>query len=84
MLPSPADRVYWRPVLMFLGAIVLALIGFDLLPDVSPFFQDIFVNLIEIQTFALTTIVIVNFMFVIVILILETLLSAVTGRRVQY
>ena len=84
MLPSPADRVYWRPVLIFLGSLLLFLIGFGLFPEISPFFQDIFFNTIALLVFALSTVVVVDLLFIVIIFLLEVSLGAISGRRVQY
>lgn len=84
MMPSPADRLYWRPVLLFFGGIGLLLVGFGLTPDIPPIFEDIFANIIAVLVFALTTVVVVDLLFMAIILAAELILSLVTRRRIQY
>ena len=84
MLPSPADRIYWMPVLVLVGSIAALLVGFDLLPVVPDLFQDFFFDLTAIMVFALSTVVVVDVFFSLFILLLETLLSLTTGRKMQY
>ena len=84
MLPSPADRVYWRPVLLFFGGIAVLLVGFGLMPDIPLVFQDIFFNIIALLVFAFTTVVAVDLLFMAIIFGAELILSLVTRRRIQY
>lgn len=84
MLPSPADRVYWRPVLVFFGILLLLLVGFDLFPNISPFFQDLFFGIILLLVSALTTVLVVDLLFIAIIFLLEFLVGIITGRKVQY
>ncbi len=84
MLPSPADRIYWRPVLLFFGGLTILLLGFDLFPTIPDFIQTTFFNVISILVFALTTAVAVDLFFALCIFLLESILNLTTGRKIQY
>jgi len=84
MLPSPADRIYWTPVLFFLGAVIVLLAGFDLFPTIPIFIQETFFDVVSILVSALTTVVVVDLLFIIFIFLLEFLLTVTTGRKIQY
>ncbi|MEM7035156.1 MAG: hypothetical protein AAF629_36795, partial [Chloroflexota bacterium] len=84
MLPSSADRVYWTPVLIFFGVVLVLLIGFGFFPAIPTVIQETFVDLISVFVFALTTVVIVDLFFIVCIFLFELILSLTTGRRVQY
>ena len=84
MLPSPADRTYWTPILAFLGTILLLLLFFDLIPEIPRYFQEIFLSIISALVFALTTVVVVDLVFIVLIYLVESILGVTTGRRVKY
>jgi hypothetical protein len=84
MLPSPADRIYWAPILLFLGSVFFLLLGLDRLPDIPLVVQNGFANVISVLVFALTTVVAVNIFFIFFIFVLESLLTLTTGRKVRY
>jgi hypothetical protein len=84
MLPSPVDRIYWAPILLFLGSGFVLLLGLDLLPAIPPNIQNGFANIISVLVFALTTVVAVNLFFFFFIFVLESLLTIATGRKVRY
>lgn len=84
MLPSPADRVYWRPVLLFIGVIIVLLVSFDLFPAIPGVLQETLLNIISIFVFAMSTVIVVNLFFITFIFLLELTLGVTTGRRVQY
>lgn len=84
MLPSPADRIYWAPVLIFFGGIVVLLVVFDWVPVVPEVVQELFFGATAVMIFALTTVVGVDIFFILFILFLESLLSLTTGRKISY
>lgn len=87
MLPSPADRLYWTPVLVFFSSLVVILVGLDLLPAIP--------NLTIVMeteappwlaglTSGLLTALAVNVFFCTFIILAESLISVTTGRSIRY
>lgn len=84
MLPSPADRIYWGPVILFFSLIILAAVGFDLLPAIPPILQEYAFNFVAFMASALSIAAAVDLFFVLFISLFEFLLSLTTHRKVQY
>lgn len=84
MLPSPSDRLYWFPVLLFVGFITVVGVGFDLIPAIPEVVQVQVVNFITFMASALSIAVVVDLFFVLFIFVLELTLSVTTQRKIQY
>jgi hypothetical protein len=84
MLPSPADRVYWTPVLLFLGVIIVLGVGLDLLPTIPGAIQEYTFNFVTLMASAFAIAVAVDLFFALFIFLLETTLNITTKRKIQY
>lgn len=84
MLPSPADRLYWTPVLLFFGTISLLLVGLDLLPYKLIISQSKLPNLLAWLSLTMLTAVVVNAFFISCIFIVEILINTTMGRKINY
>ncbi|RME45572.1 MAG: hypothetical protein D6796_10275 [Caldilineae bacterium] len=84
MLPSPSDRLYWGPVLLFIGAMIVLGLGLDILPAIPAGAQTAASNFIAFMASALSIAAAVDLLFVGLILVLETSIGLATGRRIQY
>lgn len=84
MLPSASDRESWRTVLLYLFLALGLAIGLGLNPAISPQLQDFGLAIIARLVSAFTITIAVDIFFIIVIFAVETSLSWVLGRRVQY
>jgi hypothetical protein len=84
MLPSAADRESWRTVLLYLFLALGLAIGLGLNPALSPQLQAFGLAIITRLVSAFTITVAVDIFFIILIVIAETMLSWILGRRVQY
>jgi hypothetical protein len=84
MLPSASDREAWRTVLIYLGLALLLAIGLGLNPTIPPNLQAFGLTLLTRLLSAFTITIGVNLFFILLILIVETVLAWILGRRVQY
>jgi hypothetical protein len=84
MLPSASDRESWRTVLLYLFLALGLAVGLGLNPAISPQFQDFGLAIVARLVSAFTITIAVDIFFIVVIFLLETTLSWVLGRRVQY
>lgn len=84
MLPSPSDRIYWGPVILFFGLILLVAVGFDLIPVMPTVFQDYAFNFVTFMASALSIAAAVDLFFVLFIFLFELSLNLTTNRKVQY
>jgi len=84
MLPSPADRLYWTPVLLFFGVIAALMVGFDMMPVISDSMQEGVNAFFAFMASSFSIAVGVDLFFVVFIFVLEALIGFVTGRRLQY
>lgn len=84
MLPSASDRESWWSVMLYLSLALLLLIGLGINPAFSSDVQAVALTILShlFSAFAIT--LGVDLFFVVVIMILETLLSWMLRRRVQY
>ncbi len=84
MLPSAADRLYWTPVLLFFGVIAALMIGFDIMPVISDSVQEFINTFFAFMVSSFSIAVAVDLFFILFIVVVETLIGFVTGRRLQY
>ncbi len=84
MLPSPADRIYWLPVLLFISFIITISVGLGVITAIPQPVQNYSVQFVVFMTTALGIAVVVDVFFVIFIFVLETSLNVTTNRKVEY
>ena len=84
MLPSASDRMAWRTVLTYLGLALLLAIAFGLNPTMPPQLQQFILTVVSYLFTAFVITVAVDVLFIGVILVVETGLAWLLGRRVQY
>lgn len=84
MLPSPADRGAWRPVLIFIGlvALVLLLSGWRL--ELTANAHVLFREAVNFLIYAMTLIVVTDISAMILVAVLETIVSVLKQQRVVY
>lgn len=84
MLPSQSDRRPWRPVILFLLALLTLLAATNLLAKVPPALTALGLNVVLHLAYAFTLTIIVDLFVAVIIWLLEQLLSLLLGRRVEY
>lgn len=84
MLPSPADRKPWRPVLIFIGLLLLLLLLTGWTPALSDRAHRWLQDTVHFLIYALTLIVVIDLMAALLVAILETLVSVLKQQRVVY
>jgi hypothetical protein len=84
MLPSASDREAWRTVLIYLGIVLVLLVGFELNPTVSPELQVFGLTILTYLLSAFIITIAVDLFFILIIFIIETTLSRILGQQLQY
>jgi hypothetical protein len=84
MLPSTSDRRSWPLVLVFLAVLVSVLYLTDWLPSPSSGLLDVLSGALSHLNLAFTLTLAVDVIFALLILLAESLLSRLTGWRVEY
>ncbi len=84
MLPSASDRESWRTVLIYLGLALILAIGLGLNPTVSLSLQEFVLTIVTYLLSAFVITIAVDLFFVLLIILIETVLAWMLGRRVQY
>ena len=84
MLPSASDRESWRTVLIYLGLALILAIGLGLNPTVSTQLQEFSLSILTFLLSAFTITIAVDLFFIILILFVETAISWLLGKQIQY
>jgi hypothetical protein len=84
MLPSPADRHAWTPVLIFLALVSIVLIAAGWLPRLDPQTATSIRDVIGQLLNAFTLIVAVNLLVSALVVVAEALVGLLRGQRVSY
>ncbi len=84
MLPSKSDRQTWGPVLLYCGAIAILLLVTGVPSQISQGVARGILSGVSYLAYAFTLTVAVDLLFALVLLILESVISHLLGRRVQY
>jgi hypothetical protein len=84
MLPSPADREPWKPLIIFLASIGLIVVGAGWTPQLSPDLRDAILNLVEFLLYAFALTAAIDLLVALLIGLLEGLAVLVLHRRVPY
>ncbi|MCS7261566.1 MAG: hypothetical protein NZ765_12460 [Anaerolineae bacterium] len=84
MLPSPADRKPWRPVLIFIVLITLGLLLTGWAPELSDAVRQWLRDTVQFLIYALTLIVVIDLIAALLVAILETLVGVLKQQRVVY
>jgi hypothetical protein len=84
MLPSASDRRSWPPLLFLLGAIALIVYFSDWVPSPSTGLVGLLSDALTYLNLAFALTLAVDVIFALLILLLELLLTRLTGWRVQY
>jgi hypothetical protein len=84
MLPSPSDREAWWSVLLYLALALFVAVGWGLNPSLSPSVQTFGLTIITYLFYAFVITIAVDFLFILVILLVEAFFAWVLGRQVQY
>lgn len=84
MMPSASDRQSWGSVLLYAAAISSALYALDLLPALPPAFMQSLFSWLKALTYAIGLGVLIDLPIALVLLVVEEILSQLTGQRVQY
>ena len=84
MLPSPADREPWKPLIIFLALMGLIVVGAGWTPQLSPDLRDAILNLVGFLLYAFALTVAIDLLVALLIGLLEGLAVLVLRRRVPY
>ena len=84
MFPSETDRGAWWPVLATLGGLAFLAYALGVVKDIPPDVSNAALDLIRYLAYAFTLTVLVNLVFMLIIAILERLVGALKGTRIQY
>jgi hypothetical protein len=84
MLPSASDRRSWPPVLIFLGGLAALLYFTGWVPSLPPELAGLLPDALSYLTLAFALTLAVDTVFALLIVLLELLLTRLTGWRVEY
>jgi hypothetical protein len=84
MLPSPADREPWKPVLIFLALLGLVIVGAGWTPQLSPDVRDAILNLVGFLLYAFALTLGIDLLMALLLGLTESLAALVLRRRVPY
>ena len=84
MLPSPADREPWKPVLIFLALVGLIIVGAGWTPQLSPDIRDAILNLVGFLLYAFALTLGIDLLVALLLGLIESLAALVLRRRVPY
>lgn len=84
MLPSASDRRAWPSVLIFLGGLVAILYFIGWVPSLPPELTGFLLDALSYLNLAFALTLAVDMVFGLLILLLELLLTRLTGWRVEY
>jgi len=84
MLPSASDRESWRTVLIYLGLALMLAVGLGLNPTISTPVQNFSLTVLTRLLSAFTITIAVDLFFILLILLVETIVSWLLGKQVQY
>jgi hypothetical protein len=84
MLPSPADREPWKPVLIFLALLGLVIVGAGWTPQLSPDVRDAILNLVGFLLYAFALTLGIDLLVALLLGLTESLAALLLRRRVPY
>jgi hypothetical protein len=84
MLPSPADREPWKPVLVFLALLVAAVVAAGWTPRITPGVSNTLLNVIDFLLYAFTLTVAIDALVALFIIFVEAVAVVVRRERVSY
>ena len=84
MLPSPADREPWKPVIVFLAILSAVIVGAGWTPRVSPDFRDAILDVVGFLLYAFTLTVAINMLMAFLVALAESIAVILRRQRVQY
>ncbi len=84
MLPSASDRESWQTVFIYLGLAFVLAVGLGLNPSLPIGVQQFGLDLLVYLLAAFVITIALDLLVVLIILLLETALGLLLGRRVQY
>jgi len=84
MLPSPADREPWKPVIVFLALLGLIIVGAGQTPQLSSDTRDTILNLVGFLLYAFALTLAIDLLVALLIGLVEGLAVLVLRRRVPY
>jgi hypothetical protein len=84
MLPSPADREPWKPVIVFLIILSVVTIGAGWTPHLTPEVSDAVLNVVGFLLYAFTLTVAIDVLVTLFIALVENIAVIVRRQRVPY
>lgn len=84
MLPSPADREPWKPVIVFLALLSVVVIGAGWTPQITPEVQKTILDAVGFLLYAFTLTVAIDVVMVTLIALVENITVALRRERVPY
>ena len=84
MLPSPADREPWKPVIVFLALLALVVVGAGWTPQLNPETRDAILNVVGFLLYAFALTLAIDLLVALLIGLAEGIAMLVLRRRVPY
>ena len=84
MLPSPADRHAWRPVIIFLAIVSAGVVASGWTPQLAPDARNVLRDVVGFLLYAFTVIVGVDILVALVVAVTEAIAGLVRGQRISY
>jgi hypothetical protein len=84
MLPSPADREPWKPVIVFLVLLSTAIVGVGWTPRLAPETRDAILDVVGFMLYAFTLTVAIDLVVALLIAVAENIAVLLRRQRVSY
>jgi len=84
MLPSPADREPWKPVLIFFTLLAVVIVSAGWTPSISPEVGNTILDVVGFLLYAFTLTVAINVVVVLFLTLVESIAVIVRQERVPY
>ena len=84
MLPSPADREPWKPVLVFLAIVAVAVIGAGWTPRLTPELGDVILEVVSFLLYAFTLTLAIDLLVAAAVAVIEGIAVSLRRQRIPY
>ena len=84
MLPSPADREPWKPMLVFLALLSVVTISAGWTPHITPEFSNTVLDVVGFLLYAFTLTLAIDVLVAVLIIVVEGIVVLVRRERISY
>lgn len=84
MLPSPADREPWKPVLVFMALLSIVILGTDWTPQLSPEIREAILDVVGFLLYAFTLTVAIDAVVALFLWLVESITIVIRQQQVPY